>query len=94
MTVPVVSLYHLTLADIEYLGQAAAEDSFPRHAVYPQGYFVWMLREDLDDRDPLLSDGFWKCFERHFKNTRLEDTICIRFDEDGCELQRVPIRQN
>ncbi len=94
MTVPVVSLYHLTKADIEYLGQAAADDSFPCHAVYPRGYFIWMAGEDIQDGDPLLSEGFWKCFDRHFAGVAPETIVCIRFDEDGYELENIPIRQD
>ena len=93
MTVPVVSLYHLTEKDIAHINYAMINEEFPRAAAYPQGLFVWMLKDDMEEGDPLLSAGFWKCFERHFKDTRAEDTVCIRFDEDGCELEGIPIRQ-
>jgi len=92
MSVPVVSLYHLTEEDRSYLSDID-DYIWPMVAKYDHGYFVWMIAEDVDDSGD-LSHGMMECFRRHFPNPKPGETICIRFDEDGCELEGIPITQD
>jgi hypothetical protein len=105
LSVPVISLYHLTEKDIELIEQAIEDqDVMPFASSHPWGVFVWMPREYLEDGESAhsadfsddFSEGFWKCFNRHFSAADGDptDTVLIMFDEDGCELEGIPIRKD
>lgn len=87
MSVPVVSLSHLSKSDLDILYNK--DESWPRVAVYGGGIFCWMLYEDIVDEweggpDLQFSFNFWECFKRHFSDeTSVGETVAIRFDVDG-----------
>lgn len=96
MSIPVVSLSHLTPMDRKILaGDTESYYPWPRRASYPDGWFVWGLGSDLIEAQQHndnygYSDGFWECFRRHFENADWAETIAIRFDEDGDVLDGIP----